>query len=448
MSKPVLYDKSKWDTSLGLDYSGSPVPLAPYGDARYKHHDFPPLFKNMELIGHTDMEGHGDCMQVVKEGDYVFQCNNLSSGFSVVNVKDPTDPQFETFVPTGNVHTWSTKCRVVNHILIVNNEWKFFEPYKYYLSSEGNPHDSGPREPVQSGIKVYDVSKPAEPKLLSFFKTGKWSRNGGGVGCHRFWFDGHYAYISAEMPGYYGNIMMIVDVSDPKNPEEISRFWLPGQYTAGGERPSWDTHTRCRIQLHHPIVQGDRAYTAWFGLGGAIVDISNIRRPTLVTHFNYDMGGQNHTFFPIRNRQFAVFVSEYSHAWMLDISDERYPRVIAMFPPQPRELLERGVGWKWGPSLHNVHENPPGSDVHKSDTRLYTACGPGGLRIYDISDPYRIEELGYYVPGTPKVYFDPRGPEHQGVGTGVDVSDVFVDKKGTIYCGSYNGGLDILRFTG
>jgi len=106
------------------------------------------------------------------------------------------------------------------------------------------------------------------------------------------------------------------------------------------------------------------------------------------------------------------------------------------------------VGWNWGPSLHNVHENPPGSDVYHSDTRLYTACGPGGLRIYDISDPYRIEELGYYVPGTPRVYYDPRGPEHGGVGDGVDVSDVFVDKKGLIYCGSYNSGLDILKFTG
>jgi len=113
------------------------------------------------------------------------------------------------------------------------------------------------------------------------------------------------------MPGYHGNIMLIVDVSDPEDPQEVSRFWLPGQWIAGGERSSWPLDLAHRCQLHHPIVQGDRAYTAWFGLGGAIVDISDIKMPTLVSHFNYDMGGQNHTFLPIKNREFAVFISEW-----------------------------------------------------------------------------------------------------------------------------------------
>lgn len=454
MSSPVLYDKSKWDTATGLDFK-PPYPFSPFGYEPYRHHDFPPLFEKTELIGHSDLEGRGDGFQLVKEGDYVYFCHMFSSGFSVVNVKDPTAPKVEAFVSTGNPHTWSIKCRVLNNILLVNNEWKFFEPFTYILPRAPNvPNimteygDSGPKEPIQPGIKIFDVSKPSEPKLLSFFKTGGWSKNGGGVCCHRFWYDGHYAYLAAEMPGYSGHIMLIVDVSDPKNPEEVSRFWLPGQYTAGGEKPTWPRTIRVRCQLHHPIIQGDRAYTTWFGLGGAIVDISNIRRPTLVTHFNFDMGGQNHTFLPVQNRQFAVFVSEYEHAWMLDISDEKYPKVVAMFPPQPSELLKRGVGWKWGPSIHNVHENPLGPDAYRSDERLYTACGPGGLRIYDISDPYRIKELGYYVPGTPKVYYDPRGPEHQSVGTGVDLAEVYVDKKGLMYCSNYNSGLDILKFTG
>lgn len=444
MVKPVIYDKSKWDVATGLDYSGGPSRFRP---VKYTHHDFPPLFKNTKLISQSDLGGRGDASQISKKDDYVYVCHMYSGGVSVVDVKDPTTPEVVNFIPTDSPHTWSIKCRIVGNVLLVANDWKFFEPDRYQVNAyHPNIHQRGPKEPVQSGIKIYDISKPADPKFLSFFKTGQWSKEGGGNYCHRFWFDGHYAYISADMPGYYGGIMVIVDVSDPEDPKEVSKFWRTGQWIAGGERPSWlDSMPGC--QLHHAIIQGDRAYAAWFALGGTILDISNIRKPTLVSEFNYDVGGSNHTFLPIRDRRFAVFVSEYRHAYMLDISDEKHPKVIAMFPRPPKDLMARGTGNPWGPSIHNVHENPPTEDALRSDDVIYATAGPGGLRIFDVSDPYRIEEIGYYVPGTPKVYYCPYGAEGGFTGMGVDVMDVFVDKKGIIYCSAYNGGLEILEFT-
>ena len=49
-------------------------------------------------------------------------------------------------------------------------------------------------------------------------------------GTHRNGYPGgKYAYLSAVMPGYKGNILVILDVSDPKNPKEAGRWWLPGQ---------------------------------------------------------------------------------------------------------------------------------------------------------------------------------------------------------------------------
>ena len=88
-------------------------------------------------------------------------------------------------------------------------------------------------------------------------------------------------------------------------------------------------------------------------------------------------------------------------------------------------------------------ENPPGPDSFKSDEKLYITAQCGGLRIFDTSDPYRVQEIGYYVPGTPKVYYSPYGLG--GHSSGVDMQDVFVDNKGLMYVSLSNGGLEILE---
>ena len=75
-------------------------------------------------------------------------------------------------------------------------------------------------------------------------------------GVHRFDFDGRYAYISPTMDGYVGNIMMILDLKDPARPEEVGRWWMPGQWIAGGETPTWKGAAhRC----HHPLRYGQPA---------------------------------------------------------------------------------------------------------------------------------------------------------------------------------------------
>jgi hypothetical protein len=64
------------------------------------------------------------------------------------------------------------------------------------------------------------------------------------MGVHRFTFDGRYAYISPEIEGYVGNIVMILDLVDPARPAEVGRWWMPGQRTAGGETPTWQPQLR------------------------------------------------------------------------------------------------------------------------------------------------------------------------------------------------------------
>lgn len=452
--------QAKWDTSLGMDYSCY-FNIPKYGIS-YSPHDFPPLFHNTRLISQYDLEGRGDGFQIAKKGDYLYFCHFFSTGFSVVDVKDPAAPKVVKYIPSGNPLAHNIKCRVFGDILIVQQGWNAWVPMDYHLQGKEmkkvvtggrealkmyagtgpKPRVTqnirtrgvdGPTSPIESGISIYDISSPDNPQLVKF-----WAYGGG---CHRFSYDGQYVYLSIDPPGYEGRILMIGDLSDPKNPKEVAKFWYPGQWTAGGERwaAGWGGG------LHHPIVDGDRLYAAWGAVGGAIIDISKIHRPTLISMVGYDQGGNHHTYLPIKNRQFAILNTEHNHAWMLDISDERFPKVVGMFPRPPKELLARGADMcAFGPGFHNFYENYPGPDAYRSDDRIYATCTTGGLRIYDTSDPYRIREIGSYVPGTPKVAYDPRGPLYSGV----DVADVWVDNKGLIYLSGYNGGLEILEFTG
>ena len=59
----------------------------------------------------------------------------------------------------------------------------------------------------------------------------------------------------------------------------------------------------------------------------------------------------------------------------------------------------------------------------------------GGVRFLDISNPYRLEEVGFYVP------FPGKGYEV------VQSNDVFVDPSGLVYLIDRFNGLEILELT-
>ncbi len=40
---------------------------------------------------------------------------------------------------------------------------------------------------------------------------------------------GKYAYLSTSYPGFAGNIMVVLDVSDPLHPKDVGKWWQPGQ---------------------------------------------------------------------------------------------------------------------------------------------------------------------------------------------------------------------------
>lgn len=370
---------------------------------------------NIRLVGHSDLNGYGDGMQLMLKDTYLFVGHLGKMGTSILDVSDPTAPRVVRQLKNPpNTHTH--KVQIAGDILIIN--------YEQHGSA-------GP--PERAGIQILDISDPPNPKEISFFSTG-------GKGVHRVWYTGgDYAYLSATPEGFIDRIMMIVDVSDPTAPREVSRWWIPGMWAAGGEQPTWPSELR--YCAHHPVVWGDRAYLGFWDAGMIILDISDPANPKQVSRTSWapEGGGCTHTGLPLPNRNLLIVTDEATkpecqetprRVRVLDISDETQPRIISMFPEPQGDFCRRGL--RFGP--HNVHENRPGSWI--SDEVIFVTYFNAGLRVVDISQPEAPKEIAYYIPRT---------PEGQQA---AQTNDVFVAEDGLIYISDrINGGIDILEMT-
>ena len=73
-----------------------------------------------------------------------------------------------------------------------------------------------------------------------------------------------------------------------------------------------------------------------------------------------------------------------------------------------------------------------------SETFVVGTLFNGGVRAFDVSNPFRPEEVAYYVPAAPR-----------GSGAGaVQINDAFVDERGIVYAvDRFTGGLYVLDMT-
>ncbi len=78
-------------------------------------------------------------------------------------------------------------------------------------------------------------------------------------------------------------ILMIVDLQNPKNPTEVGRWWLPGT-RAGDDAPAparvhpFDSGFRLHTLLVSPE-RPDRAYVGWIDGGIIVLDIADKTNP-------------------------------------------------------------------------------------------------------------------------------------------------------------------------
>jgi hypothetical protein len=431
----------------------------------------PALARNVRRLGHLDLAGAG---QVCVSGRHAYVGhipNKNHLGTSIVDISDPSQPRVVATITLDDHTSHSHKVRVVGDIMIVNHERNPTaigrrademprvrrelagalgrEPTHAELAQKLGVKESDIREIEaeaergyhNGGFKIYDVSNPARPQEIVHQKTG-------GIGVHRFDMDAHYAYISTEMQGYVGNILVVYDIRNPQRPAEVSRWWIPGQHLAGGEQPTWPGRQH---RLHHALRFGDEMWASCWHGGFNVVDVSDLSKPKRLGGYNYHplFPEPTHTVMPlaerIGGRRIALSIDEEdqaqsaseeearrgrAHACMLtfDVTDPAAIKPLGQF--QVSELdspFSRAPGARFG--AHQFCERIAG-------TIVYAVWFGGGLRIIDVADPLVPREVGYFIP------------EPVAGRTAPQSNDVALDARGLITMVDRNVGFDVLEFGG
>ncbi len=362
-------------------------------------------------IAYFDCRGGG---QVIVDGTIAYVGHTTGpEATTIIDVADPANPRQIAQIECQHQGVHAHKVRVQDGLMLTNYESKAYA--------------GEPDEGFHGGLNLFDVSDPHHPKHIHFWPCDK-------SGVHRFTYDGRYAYISPEIEGYVGNIVMILDLKNPEKPEEVGRWHMPGQHIAGGEEPSWegDAH-RC----HHPMRMGNRLYTSYWHGGFVILDIEDMSKPKLVSGLDWSppFAFPTHTCLPIpfeiEGEKWMVVADEDAGRlwpkapgamlWMINITDEANP------VPVSTVQLDHG-------------DVPPRSGCHQpaevvKGVEIPCAWFAKGLQVIDISDPYDLKVAASFLPPVPE------GSKQ------VLSNDVCWDDRGLIYLVDRDRGLHILERT-
>lgn len=433
--------------------------------------------KNMEVVGFHDLNGvmaFQMALYKTKDSKYYIYCGSFKgAGCNIIDVTDPTNPKLLNFMevcdPVENKAQSTPKVQIADDLLIIALGGGI--PYLHGVAYE---------DKNIGGLQIYSLKEdPIHPKLLSSWETGL--KNGMGV--HRFMYNGgRYVHLSSDCPGYIGQVYRILDIKDPTNPVEIGRWWMPEQFSDGmeaGTYPVGHHDEKDWPQLHGPpYVQDNIAYCGYWAGGGILVDVSDVTKPKKLGQIKMTppfsgkvAGARCHTFLPLTGRNYAVLTNEgerFAH-WskeviensghpgaqpmnnlhMIDVSNPADPTLIAEFPypevpkdyPYPN-FNTAGMDCQGPFGPHNLHEPMGKPWLEDNPNRVYCCYFHAGMRVYDVSDPYYIKEIAYFIPPNPeKKYFE---VEMKGPLLGT-AEDCIVDDRGYIYMDCFHDGMYILR---
>jgi len=396
---------------------------------------------DMRLLAHHDLGGFGNCgegmvVQLTRDGRRVLWLAHESAPKNVtaVDVTDPRTPGllFQSDLPHRDMR--SNSLDLAGDLLVV----------AYQTSKVGL---------TPAGFEIFDVADPRTPRSVAFFDaSGPHSR-----GVHHLWFvDGVHVHMASGAADFKARhpkddqCYRIVDVRHPTRPTEVGRWWLPGTRDGDVEpppvrHPTFDAGYRAHNTNVYPQ-RPDRAWIGYLDGGAVILDIADLARPRLVSRWDYHppFPGFTHTVLPLLSRGLMVVSDEATRdaggdwpklVWVVDVREETNPVPIATCPLPPLDEF-KDRGGRYG--AHNLHENRPAPGAWVSDTIVVGTFFNGGVRAFDLSDPFRPREVAAYVPAAP-------AGSRAGA---IQINDVFVDDRGIVYAvDRLIGGLYVLEMT-
>jgi len=432
---------------------------------------------NMQLVGHNDLQARSAYQPVIhQQGSrwiaYIghhggVQLNPLNgqkenNGTSIVDVTDPRQPRYLAHIPGDEGEGEAGAAQMVR--ICDGKTLPKGDPAKrYMLRTFGN-----------KGHEIWDVTVPEKPALLTTVIKGL-------KGTHKNWWecDTGIAYLVSGVQSWRSTRMTQVwDLYNPAKPVHIRDFGLVGQQPgATGKVP---------INLHGPISTGPKGNRVYFGYGThtdgvlQIVDREKLLKgPKEPTPQNLlypqiarlELGPLHgaHTTLPILGMDIAQFAKDAKGAkrdfvfivneslrnecteearqmvYVVDVTNEATPFPVANFdvPEESGSFCTRGGRF----GAHSSNENQPPMYAKRV---LFATWFNAGVRAIDIRDPFRLKEIGYYIPAISDRTVQRCVKTPQGARCKVEIqsNNVEVDDRGYIYVvDRVNTGIHILELT-
>jgi len=394
---------------------------------------------NVERVGWNGEVGKlpGGLTEIQVQGDYAYLGTFLSDeGMLIVDVSDPTAPVLVGNFPLEDARVADIKVNAKGTIAVLSNEPNAIGSLITFGDSD-NPAN------YFNGVTLVDISDKTNPQLLS--RLAITNEAGQPDGIHNIAIHGDFVYLAPDSPEVADTPigMIVLDISDPGNPVEVTRTFAPNPEDLGFS----STDASPEVHLHditiHATAEGEvYAVLSFWDAGILIYDVTTPSEPQLVSEWrglSPDVLNAHYTKIS-PDGSLMVLGGEFPSGFtgfltFLDVRDIRQPKLITTWSrPGPQWLPpEFPLPLIW--TYHNFSFSP-------DSKRLYIGLYSAGMWVLNLENPAQPQVIGTYGPDSFETVFE---------GLGVFPTTPFVwaaeVQDDLIYVSDFNSGLYILRLT-